>query len=82
MALSENTEQTISALSRLADLWQTRLDDAGWTSPAESGFPWAQVRMSLSALLPGMREARTWVERVGALSPPAPLRSSLLTLRL
>ncbi|MBC8139898.1 MAG: hypothetical protein H7Y38_00495, partial [Armatimonadetes bacterium] len=60
----ENTAQTIAALGKLADLWQSRLDDAnGWTPPQGSAFPWAQVRSSLAALLPGMRGAGAWVKR-------------------
>ncbi|MBC8137843.1 MAG: hypothetical protein H8F28_18345 [Fibrella sp.] len=47
----------------MATIWQKRLD-SGWTPPQGSGFPWDQVRLSLAALLPGMRSAQKWVERV------------------
>ena len=67
--MTENTNAAIAALSRVAAIWQARLNDA-WTPPPGSPFPWAQVRLSLSALLPGMRDAGEWVRRAASLSPP------------
>ena len=66
MLRETRTAPVVAALAKLAALWQTRLDTF-WTPPAASAFPetfpWAQVRLSLSALLPGMRGAGAWVER-------------------
>lgn len=68
MGFSADTERVIAVLAQVAAIWQERLD-GNWAPPAESAFPWAQVRLSLGALLPGMRDARTWVERKWG-SPP------------
>lgn len=62
MGISNNTKQAIHALGKLADLWQSRLA-TGWTPPDSGAFPWTQVRLSLSALLPGMGDTGAWVAR-------------------
>lgn len=71
MVFGANTERAIAALSKVASIWQARLD-GDWVPPAGSPFPWAQVRLSLAALLPGMRDARGWVERATLGAPSAP----------
>lgn len=71
LVFSANTEQAITALLKVAAIWQQRLG-GGWMPPAGPDFPWDQVRLSLAALLPGMRSARGWVERASLGAPPAP----------
>lgn len=62
MELPTTDHDRAAALAAAAALWRCRLA-AGWTPPPGSAFPWAQVRLSLDALLPGMT------------SPPPPLGS-------
>ena len=59
------------ALKRVGGLWRQRLE-SGWIPPDGSPFPWAQVRLSLAALTPGLETAGEWRERAQP-RPPNPL---------
>ncbi len=59
MSFNTDAARTAVALARVAEIWRARLDD-GWMPPDGSAFPWAQVRLSLAALLPGMAGAGGW----------------------
>lgn len=61
---SGQQERVLHAFAALALLWERRLA-GGWTPPGNSTFPWAQVRLSLTALLPGFAEAGEWLARSG-----------------
>jgi hypothetical protein len=69
MVFSADTKRVIAALSKVAAIWQERVYGGEWIPPEGSPFPWAQVRLSLAALLPGMRAARGWVERASGARP-------------
>lgn len=77
MFLETNIDRAVTALGKMAVIWQERLD-GDWMPPEGSGFPWVQVRLSLAALLPGMHSARGWVERAMliprsvSMPPPSP----------
>src|SRR4051794_20284291 len=67
--------RVVAALARMGELWE-RLLASDWTPPEGSSFPWAQVRLSLAALVPGLKTAGEWRERAATgddLSPPTPL---------
>ncbi len=61
---SEAQGRVLRAFATLASLWEARLQ-ADWTPPSDSSFPWAQVRLSLSALLLGLARAGEWLSRSG-----------------
>ena len=49
-------ERVAAALSRAGALWESRLaDGSAWTPPAGSPYPWAQVKISLAGLIPGLK---------------------------
>ena len=58
-------ERTASALANAAVIWERRLRD-GWAPPAGGAFPWEMMRLSLAALVPGMKASGAWSERAGA----------------
>ncbi len=76
---SGQQERVLRAFSALALLWQERLD-SNWMPPADSAFPWPQVRLSLAALLPGLTNAKNWLAR--SAGPETPLRSTVVALVL
>ncbi|MBC8104782.1 MAG: hypothetical protein H7Z41_19580 [Cytophagales bacterium] len=78
-AVAAHPARVLRAFSALAALWERRLN-AGWTPPAGSSFPWAQVRLSLVALLPGFAEARAWLGKATSPLPPGPGRGIALVL--
>ncbi len=85
METSPESREAVAALGAAAALWRRRLD-SGWLPPEGSSYPWAQVRLSLAALLPGMANAGAWWEFGRALTPGgypevrAPLFSVTLVL--
>lgn len=54
--------RAIVALATVGELWEQRRQN-GWMPPDGSPFPWEQVKLSLSALIPGMKTAGEWRER-------------------
>jgi hypothetical protein len=72
-------ERVVRAFHAVASLWRHRLE-AGWIPPDDSSFPWAQERLSLAALLPGLSEARDWLKRSNG--DDAPFDSSVAALIL
>jgi hypothetical protein len=66
------SERAARALEAAGALWRRRLEE-GWTPPPGSSFPWAQVRLSLAALVPGLEAAGEWRGRY--LTPRPPPRS-------
>jgi hypothetical protein len=64
---SKEQGRVVRAFSEFAALWERRLT-TGWLPPTDSAFPWAQVRLSLAALLPGFANAAQWLERTGEAS--------------
>ncbi|MDX1930978.1 MAG: acyl-CoA reductase [Capsulimonadales bacterium] len=46
----------IGTLASVGEVWEQRLA-TGWAPPPGSAFPWTQVRLSLAALIPGLRSA-------------------------
>ncbi len=54
---SHHQARVVRAFAAFAGLWERRLAHT-WQPPECSAFPWAQVRLSLAALLPGFRHAQ------------------------
>jgi len=50
-------DRIISAIHRVGEIWESRLC-GGWMPPEETVHPWAQIRLSLAALLPGLKKAQ------------------------
>ena len=64
------SERIIAALARVGDIWESRLaPNSDWTPPDGSPFPWAQVRISLAGLVPGLKAAGEWRELGVGCSP-------------
>jgi hypothetical protein len=78
-------ERAARALQAVGRVWERRLNE-GWVPPSGSPFPWQQVRLSLSALIPGLKATDEWLRRLrsegGAPSEPSLGRPSLAALIL
>jgi len=70
-------DRAARALAAAGRLWEARLAE-GWTPPPGSPYPWEQVRLSLAALIPGMKAAGEWLARVGEGTDPPHLAALLL----
>ena len=57
-------ERVVAALARVGEIWAGRVaQDSNWTPPDGSSYPWAQVKISLGGLIPGLKGADEWLER-------------------